>query len=838
MNRRVFLDKTAWLSATAVLMPRLVVAQAGGSPRPFELLQHLYLTEFCHEQDETPVLFGNRNESWLITLRRLEYPENREIISLFQLVGGSWEEVAPVTLVPGQFEAISADCAPDGEPLVAWAELRDNQWLIRAALRDNGRFQPAVTISDPRRRCINPVVKAVGARSFVVVWEDYAGGKFSVWLARFREGRWSQPLHVAGGGASCFEPALAVGKGGEMYLTYSCSDGPHRNIEMAILDSDSLKPTAIVPIAAGGGFKDRVNINAKSSLAFDRSGRLWISWENNRFAGNIEAGDNYTGDRCCAMVCYREGKLYEQTDIGRWLFQGKNDHLPTFHRDRSGNLFVLTHCGGSFQTNPFWSFRISYLDPARGWMSPVTLLETKQKGEQLRPTIVFTGKSEAFWFAWKSEASKPRQVCHPELAQTDDGQIKVLRGMLELQKFAAPRMANAPGDLNLTATTVEEHHPVEDFTPRVSGRPRIARRQISHRGETFTLLVGNLHEHTESSPCWPAGTDGTLHDDFRFGILSEGYDFMGITDHGYSLNEVYWRKSLRMADFYHDPEHFVAMPSYEWTLSNAGAFELQRGVGHRNVFFSDTAEARKFIRNSDEVYCINSPETKDAEKLWAFMHKNRVDCVAIPHHPADEIHPCDWEVHDAVIEPVVEIFQCRGNAEYRGAPRMINVSRSKPTKNDKAFIDYALREKNYRLGFVASGDHNNIGVGLACLWVKEVSRKGILEALRRRRCFATTGDKIMVDFHLNGAWAGEEVQCDGSPRIGFSVIAVDEISSIDILRNSRVIHSLKPAAGSLSETGEWVDADFKNETGRLYYYVRVIQKNNHIGWSSPIWVTT
>ena len=36
--------------------------------------------------------------------------------------------------------------------------------------------------------------------------------------------------------------------------------------------------------------------------------------------------------------------------------------------------------------------------------------------------------------------------------------------------------------------------------------------------------------------------------------------------------------------------------------------------------------------------------------------------------------------------------------------------------------------------------------------------------------------------------------------------------------------------------GEWVDADFKNETGVLYYYVRAVQKNNHIGWSSPIWV--
>jgi hypothetical protein len=835
MKRRQFLKQTALFSASAALMPRLGYSQAK-TPRPFELVNHMYLTDFCHEQDETPILFGNRQRSWLTTLRRLEYPEHREIISLFELEGGNWKEANPVTAEPGQFEAISADCAIDGEPLVTWTEMRNGQWLIQAALWGYGKFQSPVTLSDPRRRSINPVVKAIGSRSFIVVWEDYAGGKFSVWLSRSQEGRWCRPLEVAGGGASCFEPVLAVGGGGEIYLVYSCTDGPHRNIQMAILDPKSLKPAASIPIAVGGGLKDRVNINAKSSAAFDRKGQLWISWENNRFTSRLEDSDNYTGDRCCAMVCYRNGKLYEQKENGRWLFQGKNDHLPTFHKDRTGNLFVVTHCGGDFEKNPFWSFRVSCLDPAQGWTKPVTLLETKQKGESLRPTILFTEKSDTFWLAWKSEAWKPRCDCHPEVAPAEDGQIKARRGMLEMQQFAAPRLADAPRELNLAEAVVEEHHPVKDFRSCISGRPRVARPKSSHQGETYTLLVGNLHEHTEHSDCWPAGTDGTLHDDYRYGLFSEGYDFAAITDHDFQLNEVRWRKALRLADFYHDPEHFVALPSVEWTLSNGGAFEIKRGVGHRNIVFADTAGAKKFIRNSDEVYCINSPETRDAETLWAFIHKAGVDCVAIPHHPADEIHPCCWEVHDEAIEPVVELFQCRGNAEYRGAPRMNNLSRCKPTANDKGFVDYALREKKHRLGFVASGDHNGMGVGLACLWVKEVSRQGILEALRRRRCFATTGDKIVVDFRLNGAWAGEEAQSDGAPKMTFNIIGTDEINSIDILRNSRVIHSIKPSPGSTREMGEWVDADFKNETGVLYYYVRAVQKNNHIGWSSPIWV--
>lgn len=837
MKRRTFIKDISLLTAVAGLWPRLgYSAVPGGADPVYGPLDQLHLTDFCEEQDESPILFGNQQKSWLTTLRRLDYPADQEIVSLFEWQDGAWKEVEPVTPQPGQFEAVAAACALGGEPLVAWTEKRGNQWLIQAAIRENGKFQPAITISDPQRRSINPVVAAVGPQGFIVSWEDYAVGAFSIWLARFHEGRWSRPHRVTKEGMVCFEPALAVNRSGDVWLTCSSTNGPHRNILLLELDGEDLHCRQIIPIAVGGGLKDRVNINAHSAAAFDREDRLWISWENNRFTSRLEDSDNYTGDRCCAMVCYTNGKVHEQRENGRWLFQGKNDHLPTFYRDWSGNLFALTHCGGDFEGNPFYSFRISRLDGSAGWAKPVTLLATKQKGELLRPAILFADDSRSFWLAWKMEARKPPCDCHPEAASPGDEPGVVRRGMLQMQRFSAPAGLDGSGTLHFTEAVVEEHHAVTDFRPRISGRPRVPRAKVSYEGEIYTLLVGNLHEHTVHSDCWPAGTDGTLHDDYRYGLYSEGYDFAAITDHDSSMTEVYWRKSLRMAEFYDDPEHFVAIPAVEWTLSNGPSPVVRRGVGHRNVFFADVGEARKFIRNRDEVYSINSPETRDAEKLWGFIHRAKVDCVAIPHHPADVVHPCDWEVHDDVIEPVVEVFQCRGNAEYRGAPRMINLSRHQASRNDKTFVDHALREKKYRLGFVASGDHNSMGVGLACLWVKEVSRKGILEALRNRRCFATTGDKIVVDFRLNGVWSGGATRSDGVPRMTFNVTAVDDIAAIDILRNSRVVHTIQPAPGTKQYTGDWADTEFQDQSGAPYYYIRVSQKNDHLAWSSPIWV--
>jgi len=391
-------------SATASLWPRFSFAANKSDVATYQKLDHLYLSDFEAEQDEGPILLGNSRQTWLTTLRRKDFPDGREIVSCFALNGDAWKEIQPVT-VAGEYEAVAADCATGGVPIVVWTAIENGRFLIQAAVSKKNKFQPAVTISAPAQRSINPVVKAIGPRSYLVAWEVFARGQFSIHAARCDDNKWSAPVKVAGDATSCFEPALEVAKSGEIYLAYTSTEGMHRNIFLAILDSQSLATVKTVPVAIGGGLKDRVNINAHPSLAFDREQRLWISWENNRFTTRLEDSDNYTGDRCCAMVCYKDGQLYEQKEIGRWLFQGENDHLPTFFKDPGGRLFVLTHCGGDHE-RPFYSFRISRLDPALGWTPPVTLAETKQKGEVQRPSIAFAKDGKSFWFIWKSDLTK------------------------------------------------------------------------------------------------------------------------------------------------------------------------------------------------------------------------------------------------------------------------------------------------------------------------------------------------------------------------------------------------------------------------------------------------
>ena len=830
MKRREFIRNTGTFSSLAVLLPTLGF-HSFTSSSPVKIRQNFILKGFDNEQEESPSLVYNGSESlWMFSLRRLTYPKNSELISAFHFEGGTWKEMEPVTKKEGQYETPCAACAKGGTPVVAWTALDDNNnWTINVSMFGKKGFSAPYILPVKNGRSIHPVLLAPDKNRHWIAWENLYQGKLSIYISKYENGSWSDPFIIDKGENSCFDPALAEAANGDLYVAYGMTHGYHQNIEMAILDGRTFKIKKTIPVAMGGGLKNRININTRPALAFDDTGRLWISYENNRNHSRLQDGDNYTGDRCCAILTYENGQLLEPQDSGKWLFTGLNDHKPTFIKDTQGRLYLATHCGGNFD-NAFWKHRLSWLDPKKGWAKPITILETSQKGVTIPPAMVFDKKNKC-WMATCME-----KTFDHENAQKDDIVHSRLT-QLQINELTTPEQSDTYSSLTFKKTQVEEFMPDDTTISSISGHPRIHGEKLKVGNEVYTLIFGNLHEHSESSNCWPAGTDGTLHEDYRFGRFSEGYDFIGITDHGYTMTEVYWRKSIRLADFYNEPGHFVAIPSNEWTLTTDREFDgIQFGVGHYNVIFRTTEDARKYIRNKHEIFCRHAPESLNSKTLWDLLRKKGIDCVTIPHHPADEVHPVDWDVHDPEYVPVVEIFQCRGNGEYPGCPRVINLERHRPTKHKKAFINYALREKKYKMGFIGSGDHNSMGVGVAALWVKELSRDGILDALKNRRCFATTGDKMIIDFRVNGSIGGTTVASKDAPALNIKIKGQRPLDKIEILRNSEVIKEYKITDGVLDFEETFTDSAYQNEKDVLYYYVRATQQNNALGWSSPVWV--
>ena len=76
----------------------------------------------------------------------------------------------------------------------------------------------------------------------------------------------------------------------------------------------------------------------------------------------------------------------------------------------------------------------------------------------------------------------------------------------------------------------------------------------------------------------------------------------------------------------------------------------------------------------------------------------------------------------------------------------------------------------------------------------------------------------------------------GNPKEVIEVVGQHPLEKVEILRNSKVIHTFDIEDGVAVFKGDYTDEDYKDEKEVLYYYVRAIQKNNELAWSSPIWV--
>lgn len=83
---------------------------------------------------------------------------------------------------------------------------------------------------------------------------------------------------------------------------------------------------------------------------------------------------------------------------------------------------------------------------------------------------------------------------------------------------------------------------------------------------------------------------------------------------------------------------------------------------------------------------------------------------------------------------------------------------------------------------------------------------------------------------------GSEIPLDATdtPRIiNWRVVGTGPIKRVDLIRNNEVVQSWQ--GGSADDlSGEFTRAEAL--TGTEWWYLRVIQEDTHLGWSSPVWV--
>jgi len=402
---------------------------------------------------------------------------------------------------------------------------------------------------------------------------------------------------------------------------------------------------------------------------------------------------------------------------------------------------------------------------------------------------------------------------------------------------------------------------------------------MENKYKNYSLYWGDIHIHSAiSRGCFkfglqPKGYDGTPLDCYRFAKEVAKLDFAAVTDHDCirmkrEMTEKDWKKTIESAEKMNKKGEFVTIPAYEYTNNL---------YGHYNVYFQEP--------NLDILSC--DVYVKPSQ-LWKALAKQK-NVLTIPHHVARYQTPLDWNYYHKEFEPVTEITSGWGDYEFAGNEFECDPNWSPSIPGH--FVRDAL-QRGYMLGFVGGGDIHNgrsggrfdidvhkmenlpqhlvkmltyrkhpLGGGLTGVYTDSLSREKIFEAIKKRRCYATSGYKIAIKFWLNEHVMGESASLKKEYPPGLKVkVDISNVKnllhSIEIIRNG---HTLARGGGGGREEIEFTSkniATFKftdkfkstllgevlpdivSPEGKnlIYYYARVTLKNGVKAWTSPVWL--
>jgi hypothetical protein len=379
---------------------------------------------------------------------------------------------------------------------------------------------------------------------------------------------------------------------------------------------------------------------------------------------------------------------------------------------------------------------------------------------------------------------------------------------------------------------------------------------------------GDIHIHTRLS------SDGLGADPYGYARDVAGLDFAGVVDHTEDLGDEGYRQTAEWARAAHRPGRFLTVLGDE---RNPGKW-----TGHHNVYFRDE---ESFLRCRLRPGCYPRNSDEESRESMAAIVKEPENCLVIPHHTgiAWGRLPKPGEVGEGVdlaaagddrgTRPVMEIYSHHGQSELYDPGHILAYEFNRmrnPEKRSNVSVPGPFYAQDYwaagkRLGVIGSSDeHTGRGGrrhgGVAAVFAPELKREAVFDALRARHCYATTGERILLEFSVDGIGMGREGRRPRGAKLPLvlNVWGTAGLVRVDVLRfrpgqdqGFQIICSDSPRAGVGLQTGGVASpgvpalvtdhqVEMEEELfGPAIYYARVIQEPIEwpgMAWSSPVWV--
>ncbi len=253
---------------------------------------------------------------------------------------------------------------------------------------------------------------------------------------------------------------------------------------------------------------------------------------------------------------------------------------------------------------------------------------------------------------------------------------------------------------------------------------------------------GDLHSQSEET----IGTN-SARDMFLFARDRAFLDVASHQGNDFQVTTPFWKHLNTLTKELNKDGKFIVFPGYEWS-GNTGL------GGDRNVLFMK--EGRKIHRSSHALVDDLSDVRSDANSAAALFNVlKKEDCLVFAHIGG---RYADIKMaHDMRLERAVEVHSDWGTFEW--------------------LVQDAF-EQGYRVGIVANSDGHKgrpgasypgatlFGAygGLTCILAPSLTRAGVMEAMRKRHHYATTGCRMILDTRVR--FDRPAVQFADDPNLG------------------------------------------------------------------------
>jgi hypothetical protein len=354
------------------------------------------------------------------------------------------------------------------------------------------------------------------------------------------------------------------------------------------------------------------------------------------------------------------------------------------------------------------------------------------------------------------------------------------------------------------------------------------------------IYWGDIHLHTDFS----SDARGRPLEAFEYARDVARLDFFATSDHTWDYKDGYtpgeWDTMKQLVAQHYQPGTFVTILGYEWTVSEP--------YGHRTVYFREAEE---------DIRLATDYPTLDA--LWEDLGQGQgtnVQALTVPHHtgkrwPTGETATVDWSYENAQHQRTVEIYSSHGQSEYYDPNHPLSYERVNPSGASSVSGPHYLRDgwvTGQKLGVIAASDNHTARpgqphTGLTAVYAENLTREAIFDAIAARHTYATSGQRLVLSFEIDGHIMGEifTATLPYSPTVSGRVVGTADLAYVEIVKYDGITYTVPYSVtepGSRDVSFTYVDPGFDSDS---LYYVRLQQVNEVEGravmaWSSPVWV--